>query len=247
MRDQGLVDRPGRVDMKAAALAADAGRRGRRRSSGRIAFKICLCSDFANLEVHCCSRFRACSSPPATWSRTAASNGRAIARPRAISRARPTCSNRRWNSRRAMPRPGSRSARSREKLGDRERAVAAYRQARAADPDDRHGALMCLMRLGAADVRRCRRLMCARCSIIMRRLSIEALVGGLSYRAPALLRDAVERRLPERGPADAFRHACSISAAAPGSRARPFARMWIGWRRRSLARHDRAGAKKDDL
>src|SRR5436190_16092455 len=38
-----------------------------------------------------------------------------------------------------------------EKLGDRERAIAAYRTAREADPDDRHGALVCLMRLGAVD------------------------------------------------------------------------------------------------
>lgn len=39
-----------------------------------------------------------------------------------------------------------------EKLDDRERAVWAYGRAREVDPDDRHGAVMCLMRLGAADV-----------------------------------------------------------------------------------------------
>lgn len=39
---------------------------------------------------------------------------------------------------------------AREKLGDRDGAVAAFAQAQAADPDDRHGAALHLMRLGAA-------------------------------------------------------------------------------------------------
>ena len=40
----------------------------------------------------------------------------------------------------------------RQQLGERERAVAAFRKARAADPDDRHGASIRLMRLGAEEL-----------------------------------------------------------------------------------------------
>ena len=38
----------------------------------------------------------------------------------------------------------------REKIGDGDGAAAAYRKAREADPEDRHGALLNLIRLGAA-------------------------------------------------------------------------------------------------
>jgi len=79
-----------------------------------------------------------------------------------------------------------------EKLGDRERAVAAYRKARAADPDDRHGALVCLMRLGAADVSEMPPAYVQALFDHYAPAFDEALVGGLNYRAPALLRDAVE-------------------------------------------------------
>src|SRR5258705_2775741 len=40
----------------------------------------------------------------------------------------------------------------REKLAEREPAIAAFRRARAADPGDRHGAGLRLMRLGAEQV-----------------------------------------------------------------------------------------------
>lgn len=40
----------------------------------------------------------------------------------------------------------------REQLGDKEAAMLAYRHARAADPDDRHGAKLRLMRLGAENL-----------------------------------------------------------------------------------------------
>ena len=79
-----------------------------------------------------------------------------------------------------------------EKLGDRERAVAAYRKARDADPDDRHGALVCLMRLGAADVSEMPPAYVQALFDHYAPAFDEALVGGLNYRAPALLRDAVE-------------------------------------------------------
>ena len=79
-----------------------------------------------------------------------------------------------------------------EKLGDRERAVAAYRKAREADPDDRHGALVCLMRLGAVDVSEMPPAYVQALFDHYAPAFDEALVGGLNYRAPALLRDAVE-------------------------------------------------------
>lgn len=79
-----------------------------------------------------------------------------------------------------------------EKLGDRDRAVAAYRKAREADPGDRHGALVCLMRLGAADVSNMPPAYVQALFDHYAPAFDEALVGGLNYRAPALLRDAVE-------------------------------------------------------
>jgi predicted TPR repeat methyltransferase len=79
-----------------------------------------------------------------------------------------------------------------EKLGDRERAIVAYRKARDADPDDRHGALVCLMRLGAVDVAEMPPAYVQALFDHYAPAFDEALVGGLNYRAPALLRDAVE-------------------------------------------------------
>ncbi len=80
----------------------------------------------------------------------------------------------------------------REKLGDREGAVAAFEKARAADPQDRHGASLHLVRLGA------------RPSMAMPEGYVRALFDGyatrfdealtknLNYRAPELLFRAVE-------------------------------------------------------
>lgn len=79
-----------------------------------------------------------------------------------------------------------------EKLDDRERAVWAYGRARDVDPDDRHGAVMCLMRLGAADVAEMPQAYVRALFDTYAPAFDEALVGGLSYRAPALLRDAVD-------------------------------------------------------
>lgn len=79
-----------------------------------------------------------------------------------------------------------------EKLDDRERAIWAYGRAREVDPDDRHGAVMCLMRLGAADVAEMPQAYVRALFDTYAPAFDEALVGGLSYRAPALLRDAVD-------------------------------------------------------
>lgn len=80
----------------------------------------------------------------------------------------------------------------REKLGDRAGAIAAFEQARAADPSDRQGATLHLMRLGA-------RAMAAMPEGYLRALFDgyapsfdKALNEGLRYRAPKLLFDAVQ-------------------------------------------------------
>jgi predicted TPR repeat methyltransferase len=81
----------------------------------------------------------------------------------------------------------------RDQLGDREAAVAAFAQARDADPDDYHGARLQLARLGAGEAAP------AMTETYVRRLFDQyagrydaALTERLSYRGPALLREAVE-------------------------------------------------------
>src|SRR5262245_46507452 len=80
----------------------------------------------------------------------------------------------------------------REMLGDRSGAIAAFEQARNADPDDRHGAALRLQRLGGGSPR-------ARTGGYLRALFDgyapefdRALTSGLNYRAPELLFRAVE-------------------------------------------------------
>ena len=79
----------------------------------------------------------------------------------------------------------------RRQLGEREAAVAAFRNAHAADPEDRHGASLHLMRLGAEDK-------ASKPSAYVRTLFDQyaprfeaALVGELGYRGPELLFKAV--------------------------------------------------------
>ena len=81
----------------------------------------------------------------------------------------------------------------RDKLGDRADAVAAFEQARAADPSDRHGAALHLMRLGKTPV-------AAMPEGYVRALFNgyapgfdRALIEGLSYRGPELLFRAVQQ------------------------------------------------------
>jgi len=80
----------------------------------------------------------------------------------------------------------------REKLGDRDGAIAAFARARAADPQDRHGAALHLIRLGAQPT-------AAMPESYVRTLFDgyapgfdQALRQGLGYRAPELLLRAVE-------------------------------------------------------
>ena len=81
----------------------------------------------------------------------------------------------------------------REKLGDRPGAIAALERARAADPSDRHGAVLHLMRLGVHPV-------AAMPEGYVRALFNgyaagfdKALVEGLRYRAPELLFEAAQK------------------------------------------------------
>ena len=79
----------------------------------------------------------------------------------------------------------------REKLGEREAAISAFRNARASDPDDRHGAGLRLMRLGAEQVAA---MPSAYVQVLFDQYAprFEAsLVGDLGYRGPALLFKAV--------------------------------------------------------
>src|SRR6202023_2256485 len=79
----------------------------------------------------------------------------------------------------------------REQLGERDAAIAAFRRARDADPDDRHGASLRLMLLGAEKL-------AAMPPAYVRALFDQyapkfesALVDDLGYRGPALLFKAV--------------------------------------------------------
>jgi predicted TPR repeat methyltransferase len=81
----------------------------------------------------------------------------------------------------------------RDRLGDRDGAVAAFEKARDADPEDYHGARLQLARLGAGETAP------AMTSSYVRRLFDQyaarydtSLTQHLAYRGPALLRDAVE-------------------------------------------------------
>src|SRR5258705_3294386 len=79
----------------------------------------------------------------------------------------------------------------REELGEHRAAIAAYRKAQASDANDRHGAGLRLMRLGAEPLARMPQAYvqtlfdqyAARCAA--------SLVGELGYRGPALLFKAV--------------------------------------------------------
>ena len=79
----------------------------------------------------------------------------------------------------------------RQRLGEHEVAIAAFRQACAADPYDRHGASLRLMRLGAAQVAAMPK---AYVQVLFDQYAPRfeaALVGDLGYRGPALLFKAV--------------------------------------------------------
>src|SRR3984957_8139500 len=79
----------------------------------------------------------------------------------------------------------------REQLGERDAAVVAFRKARAADPDDRHGASVRLMRLGAEQLAEMPKGYVQALFDQYAPRFEAALLGDLGYRAPQLLFKAV--------------------------------------------------------
>jgi len=90
----------------------------------------------------------------------------------------------------------------REELGDNDKAVAAFRKAREADPQDRHGASVRLMRLGAEELSLMPRSYVQTLFDQYAPRFEDALLGDLDYRAPQLLFKAVIAvRVAQRKPA----------------------------------------------
>src|SRR5882757_1226742 len=79
----------------------------------------------------------------------------------------------------------------RQQLGEHDVAIAAFRKAHAADPDDRHGASLWLMRLDAAPLSDMPRAYVRTLFDQYAPRFEAALVGDLGYRGPALLFKAV--------------------------------------------------------
>lgn len=107
--------------------------------------------------------------------------------------------------------------------GRREEAIAAYRQARDNDRDDRHGACLHLMRLGVEQ-------MGAMPEAYVRTLFDQyapefnrALLQTLNYRGPRVVRDAVREVLTAEGRQAQFRRAIDLGCGT-GLAARAFAR-----------------------
>ena len=90
----------------------------------------------------------------------------------------------------------------RQELGDNEKAVAAFRKARDADPEDKHGAAVRLMRLGAEELSVMPRGYVQTLFDQYAPRFEDALLGDLDYRAPQLLFKAVVAvRVAARKPA----------------------------------------------
>ena len=79
----------------------------------------------------------------------------------------------------------------REQLGERDKAVAAFREALQSDPDDRHGASLHLMRLGAEQISDMPKAYVQSLFDQYAPRFEHALINDLGYRAPSLLFKAV--------------------------------------------------------
>ena len=113
----------------------------------------------------------------------------------------------------------------RELQGETAGAIIAFEQARAIDPEDRHGASLRLTRLGAAQV--------AMSDGYVRTLFDgyaltfdSALRMGLGYRAPELMRDAVRAARPEMTFGAALDLGCGTGLV--GAAFRPFCKTLVG-------------------
>ncbi len=97
-----------------------------------------------------------------------------------------------------------------DRLGDRDGAIDAFRRARSADPRDRHGAGLRLMRLGAANLDA---MSPAYVGTLFDQYAPQfdkSLVEDLGYRGPALLLEAVREVCATIGRAIAFRRAIDL-------------------------------------
>jgi predicted TPR repeat methyltransferase len=111
----------------------------------------------------------------------------------------------------------------REKLGQGDAAIAAFRSARAADPEDRHGAAVRLMRLGAEQLAEMPKGYVQTLFDQYAPRFEAALLGDLDYRAPQLLFKAVlSVRLAAKRPAF-FKRAIDLGCGT-GLAASAFAR-----------------------
>ena len=135
----------------------------------------------------------------------------------------------------------------RDRLGDRDGAVAAFRAASRADPDDYHGARLQLARLSAGEATP------AMSEPYLRRLFDQyagrydaALTEHLDYRGPALLRDAVQSALHRMGRPLSFSSLLDLGCGTglTGAVFRPFA-AWLVGVDLSAAMIARAEAKGD--
>lgn len=110
-----------------------------------------------------------------------------------------------------------------ELRGNREAAIAAFRKARDHDRDDRHGALLHLMRLG---VEAMGEMPPAYVRSLFDQYAPEfnrALLDTLNYRGPRVIRDAVVKVLNEAGREVRFRRAIDLGCGT-GLAARAFAK-----------------------
>src|SRR5438105_3845411 len=111
----------------------------------------------------------------------------------------------------------------RDELGNREGAIAAFREAYAADADDRHGASLHLMRLGVLPLDQ---MPPAYVRTLFDQYAPEfdrALLETLNYRGPRVLRDAVVKALHGSGRVAGFRRAIDLGCGT-GLGARAFDR-----------------------
>jgi len=120
----------------------------------------------------------------------------------------------------------------RDRLGDRAGAVAAFERASGADPADYHGARLQLARLGAGGD-----AAPAMTETYVRRLFDQyahrydaALTEALSYRGPAILRDAVQAAMDVAGRPMHFASALDLGCGTglAGAEFRPFVASLIG-------------------
>ncbi|MFT3939281.1 class I SAM-dependent DNA methyltransferase [Rhodopseudomonas sp.] len=97
-----------------------------------------------------------------------------------------------------------------DRLGDRDGAIDAFRRARSADPRDRHGAGLRLMRLGAANLDAMSPAYVGTLFDQYAPRFDKSLVEDLGYRGPALLLEAVREVCAATGRAIVFRRAIDL-------------------------------------